>query len=458
MQDRYKRVFGAYDIRGIVGDDLDSITVMEIARAYGDYLCPGAPGSFLIGHDGRWSSPALAEAVSVGLRKSGHRVTHIGLSSTPMVYWYGAEGGFDGSIAISASHLPASYNGMKLCQRNALPLSGEHGLPEIEAMSRKTPKQSGRPSSELLAFASPLGQYIARIRSRLRPARLLKIAVDAGNGMGGISTEALFSPFDIVELWRLSFHPDGYFSGRSPNPLEEGALDRLSETVKKRKLDFGLAFDGDADRAVVVNEKGEMVPPDALGGLIAMYLLKEYPHAVILHDLRTSRAVAELIEETGGRLIRSRVGHAFIKRAMREHSAVFAMELSGHYYYSDLHYTDNGLRTLVELINIVSAEDKPLSALIKPFQRYPTSGEINLKVADREKVLTALENKYRKGRIDHLDGLSVDYPDWWFNARSSHTESILRVNIGATNATLLSDKSKVLLADIENISKGLSHK
>jgi phosphomannomutase len=456
IEERYQRIFGAYDIRGVVGKDLDSPIVLAIARAYGEYLCPKEPGSFLVGHDGRWSSPALAEAVSVGLRESGNRVTHIGLSSTPMVYWYGAEGGFDGSIAISASHLPANYNGLKLCERDALPLSDEHGLPEIKAMLGKTPKQSGRPGSELLAFASPLGQYVARIRARLKPVRPLKIAVDAGNGMGGISTEALFSPFDAVELWRLSFHPDGYFSGRSPNPLEEGALHRLSETVRERKLDFGFAFDGDADRAVVVNEQGKMVPPDALGGLIATCFLKEYADAVILYDLRTSRAVVELIDAAGGRPVRSRVGHAFMKRAMREHGAVFAMELSGHYYYSDLHYTDNGLRTLVELINIVSAEDKPLSELGKPFERYPTSGEINLKVADRERVLSALEDKYREGQIDHLDGLSVDYPDWWFNVRSSHTESILRVNIGATNKNLLSDKSRVVLADIENISKGLS--
>jgi phosphomannomutase len=457
VEDRYSRVFGAYDIRGIVGDDLDSATVMAIARAYGDYLCPKEPGSFLIGHDGRWSSPALAEAMSIGLRESGHRVTHIGLSSTPMVYWYGAEGGFDGSIAISASHLPANYNGLKLCQRDALPLSGEHGLPEIEAISRKMPKQPVHPSCELLAFTSPLDQYTACIRSRLKLARPLKITVDSGNGMGSISTEALFSPFDPLELWRLSFHTDPYFSERSPNPLEEGALDRLSETVKERKLDFGLAFDGDADRAVAVDNRGKMVPPDALGGLIAMHFLKENPGAVILYDLRMSRAVVEQIEAAGGQPVRSRVGHAFIKRAMRDHSAVFAMELSGHYYYSDLHYTDNGLRTLVELINIVSAENKPLSELIKPFLRYPTSGEINLKVADQEKVLTALENKYRDGRINHLDGLSVDYPDWWFNTRSSHTESILRVNIGATSKNLLSNKSKVLLADIENISKSLSH-
>ncbi|MDD5398041.1 MAG: phosphomannomutase/phosphoglucomutase, partial [Dehalococcoidia bacterium] len=269
----------------------------------------------------------------------------------------------------------------------------------------------------------------------------------------GISTEALFTPFDAVELWRLSFHPDGNFSERSPNPLEEGALDRLSETVIKRKLDFGLAFDGDADRAVAVNEKGEMVPPDALGGIIAMHFLKESPRAVVLHDLRTSRAVPELIKAAGGWPVRSRVGHAFIKRAMREHNAIFAMELSGHYYYSDLHYTDNGLRTLVELINIVSAQDKPLSQLIKPFHRYPTSGEINLKVVNRGKVLTALKNKYREENIDHLDGLSVDCPDWWFNVRASQTESILRVNIGATNHDLLAEKQQVLLEQINDINQ-----
>ncbi len=453
-EDRYARVFGAYDVRGIVGDDLDSATVKEIARAFGDYLCPKEPGSFLIGHDGRWSSPALAEAVSLGLRESGNRVTHVGLSSTPMVYWYGAEGGFDGSIAISASHLPAEYNGLKLCQRDALPLSGDYGLPEVEALSRREQKSVARPSNEIVAFAAPLGEYVARIRSRLKPVRPLRIAVDAGNGMGGISAEALFSPFDAVELWRLSFHPDGHFSGRSPNPLTEGALDRLSDTVRKRQLDFGVAFDGDADRAVVVNERGEMVPPDAFGGLVALHMLDYSPGAVILYDLRVSRAVVELIQAKGGKPIRSRVGHAFIKRAMREHSAVFAMELSGHYYYSDLHYTDNGLRTLVELINIVSAADKPLSELITPFQRYPTSGEINLTVGDRDRVLAGLERRYADGRLDHLDGLSVDYDDWWFNVRSSHTESILRVNVGAENKDLLSTRSKALLADVESIDKG----
>ena len=458
MQDRYARIFGSYDIRGVVGEDLDSPTARAIARAYGEYLCPDYAGRFVIGHDARWSSSALAEAASIGLRESGHQVTHIGLSSTPMVYWYGAEGGFDGSIAISASHLPAEYNGLKLCRRDALPLSSEHGLSEVAAILRRPSVPATRPSSELLRYNSPLSLYAYRIGERLKPAKDIRVAVDAGNGMGGVETDAVFSNVDCVELWRLDFNPDGRFPSRPPNPLEKGALDHLSETVTKHALAFGLALDGDADRAVAIDENGVMVLPDALGGLIAMHFLKENPGAVILHDLRTSRILPELVNKAGGKSVRSRVGHAFIKRAMRDSHALFAMELSGHYYYSDLHYTDNGLRTLVELINIVSAEDKPLSELVKPFQRYPTSGEINLKVADREKVLAAVENKYREGRIDHLDGLSVDYADWWFNARLSHTEPILRINIGADNKTLLSDKSKVLLADIENINKGLNNK
>ena len=457
VEDCYSRIFKAYDIRGVVGEDLDTPTVMAITRTYGDYICPGQTGHFVIGNDDRWSSAAFAEAASIGLRQSGHKVTHIGLSSTPMVYWYGAEGGFDGSIAISASHLPPNYNGLKLCSRDALPLSDEHGLLEIEAMMRKSPKPETRPCSERVWYASPLAEYSAQIGRHLRPMRPIKVAVDAGNGMGGVEAEAMLVPFDTIDLWALNFHPDSKFPVRPSNPLVEGALDQLAGIVKKNGLDFGLAFDGDADRAVVVDEQGKMVPPDALGGLIALHLLRKNAGATILYDLRTSRILPELVNEAGGKSVRSRVGHAFIKRAMRDNHALFAMELSGHYYYSDLHCTDNGLRTLVELVNIVSAEDKPLSELIKPFQRYPTSGEINLNVVDRERVLTPMENKYRDGHIDHLDGLSVEYPDWWFNVRLSHTESILRVNISAANKTLLSDKSKVLLADIENISKGLSH-
>ena len=447
VENRYRKIFGAYDIRGVVGEDLDSAMVRAIAGAYGDYLCPGREGRFIVGHDGRWSSPALAEAASVGLRESGHKVTHIGLATTPMVYWFGAEASFDGSVAVTASHLPPQHNGLKLCGQDALPLSSDQGLSEILAMLQKTPQY--KECNESLEQVWPLPLYAARVRSFLKLERGLKLAIDAGNGVGGLAADALLSGVNRVEAWRLRFHVDGRFRERSPNPLTEGALDELSGVVKNEGLAFGVAFDGDADRVVAVDEAGAMIPPDALGGLIGLRMLRQSQGATITHDLRVSRAFPEAIKAAGGHPVRTRVGHAFIKRAMREQKSVFAMELSGHYYYADIHYIDSGLRTLVELMNIASSSDEPLSRLIKPFLSYPTSGEINLEVADRDKALSALESKYRSGQIDHLDGLSVDYDDWWFNARPSNTEPLLRLNIGATSTTLLEEKRKELLGEIK---------
>ncbi|WP_241676368.1 phosphohexomutase domain-containing protein [Bremerella volcania] len=229
-------------------------------------------------------------------------------------------------------------------------------------------------------------------------------------------------------------------------------MDRLANIVTARNLDFGIAFDGDADRAVAVDERGEVVPPDLLGGLIAVRLLEDHPGATILYDLRASRALPELIRQAGGNPIRTRVGHAFIKLAMRKQQALFAAELSGHYYYSDLYFTDNGLRTLIELISLVSASDAPLSEMLARFQTYYTSGEINQQVPDRDRVLDGLEVAYHDGQIDHLDGLSVDYPDWWFNVRSSHTEPLLRINLGASRQDRLEKERKMLFSRIDRIS------
>jgi phosphomannomutase len=449
----YEHLFGAYDVRGIVGPELDSRKTRAIAGAYGNYLCPDRPGLFLVGHDARLSSPALAEAVSVGLREEGHQVVHIGLATTPLVYWYGAEGKFDGSVGVTASHLHPEYNGLKFCERDAKPLSGTHGLPEILAALKNGPSSPARPISHMLERRSPVPLYASRLRQRLKPERPLKVAVDAGNGAGGVEAAVALSPFDPLRVWRLNFYPDGLFPSRSSNPLEEGALTGLAQTVTRHTLDFGLAFDGDADRAMAVDERGQLVPPDAVGGLIALHLLKDHPGATILYDVRASRALPEVIEEAGGHPVRTRVGRAFIKPAMREQQAIFAMELSGHCYYADLHYTDNGLRTLIELINLVSAETRPLSEMVAPFQKYPTSGEINLKVSDSGGVLKALEGEYRDGKIDHLDGLSVDYPDWWFNARASHTEPLLRLNIGASSQSRLDEEREIVLSKLNRLLK-----
>jgi len=442
-------LFGAYDIRGIVGKNLYSSAARKIAYAYGYSLSPNNPGKFLIGHDCRLSSAALAESFSIGLREAGHRVVHLGQATTPMIYWCGAEGQFTGSVCVTASHLPPEHNGFKLCKEDAIPLSGEDGLPNIIQAIEKNciSKLIGQESIQRISLIS---HYAASLKSFFHLKRPLKVVVDAGNGVGGLDTETLFDQVDGIQIWKQSFHPDGMFPERSPNPLETGALDRLGKMVVEHQCDFGLAFDGDADRAVAVDEKGKMIPPDILGGIIALHFLKSHPESTILYDLRATRAFPEAIQKAGGNPLRCRVGHAFVKKTMRENKAAFAAELSGHYYYADLHYTDNGLRTLIELCNVVSELKIPLSEAIKPLQTYATSGEINRPVKEAQSLLQFLEKNYHEGIISHLDGLSVDYSDWWFNVRASNTEPVVRINIGASNSSLMMDKQKKLLKQIED--------
>lgn len=439
--DRLDDIFGAYDVRGVVGDDLDSSVALRLGRAYADHLAPRGGGRFLVGHDVRTSSPALAEAVSVGMRLGGHSVTHLGLAATPLVYWAGAEGRFDGSVAVTASHLPPEHNGFKLCRRDAIPLSSEDGLPDIlAAMRAGPPTASTLPVDDELRRAHVLDHYVARLRAHLRPARRVRVVVDAGGGAGGLDTERLLDSVADVDAFLLDAHPDGRFSGRSPNPLDVGATDRLAATVLAHGADLGVAYDGDADRAVAVDETGARLAPDALGALLAVHLLERHPGAVVLYDLRASRALAEDVAAAGGLARRTRVGHAFVKPAMRAADAVFAAELSGHYYYRDLHTTDSGLRSLIELIDLVAAADRPLSELAAPFDRYPTSGEINVaapSAAAASEVLAALAGRFPGTAVDHLDGVSLDADDWWANVRASHTEPVLRVNVGATTDEVL---------------------
>jgi phosphomannomutase len=447
---RVAGIFGAYDIRGVVGDDLDSVVARRIGRAYGDHLRPGGGGRFLIGHDARRSSPALAEAFSVGLREGGHRVTHLGLATTPMTYWVGAEGRYDGSVTVTASHLPPAHNGFKLCRHDAIPLSVEDGLPQILAAVVAPEPPPAAPTSEDLGRVEALSHYASRLGAHLRPARRLRVAVDAGNGVGGADTLAVLQGRDDVELVAVGLHPDGGFPNRSANPLDPGATDRLGQLVVAHGCDLGVAYDGDADRAVAVDELGQTLTPDAFGALLATWVLAAHPGATVLYDLRASRALPEAIEAAGGVAVRTRVGHAYVKPGMRRHDAAFAAELSGHYYYRDLHFTDNGLRSLIELANLVAAADRPLSALAAPLGRYALSGEVNLTAADPAAVLAGLAPAYADGRQDHLDGLSVDYDDWWFNVRASNTEPVVRVNVGALSAEILAAHLGELLARVRS--------
>ena len=463
MADHLDQIFGAYDIRGVVGENLDSPTARRIARAYGDHVTPDRPGRYLVGHDARLTSPALAEAVSVGLREGGHHVVHLGQATTPMTYWVGAEEGFDGSVTVTASHLPPEHNGMKLCRDDAKPLSVEDGLPEIEAAVRRALVEGdpppASPTDEVTGRIDRMEVYVAALRRFLAPSRPLRIAVDASCGVGGVDTERLLSPVDPVasaglEVWFLNTAPDGRFPAHSGNPLDEDATTELSALVVERGLDLGVAYDGDADRLVAVDETGARLGPGTLGGLLALRLLEGAPGATVLYDLRASRALPEVIAAHGGVPQRTRVGHAIIKPAMRAADAVFAAELSGHYYYCDLHVTDSGLRSLIELVNLVAASDRPLSVLRRPFDVYPTAAEANREVADRAAVLAGLEAAYVADglTVEHLDGLSVDGDDWWANVRASNTEPVIRVNVGATTADRLAAVQATLWARVDALA------
>jgi len=441
----HRKIFGSYDIRGMLGEDINSDFAYKLGAAFGAYLCPDQSGTFVVGHDARESSPGLAAAIAQGLVERGHHVRSIGLASTPLVYWWGGKTGGDGSLVVTASHLPLEYNGFKLCRKGAAPISAGTGLLDIQALMN-----ASLPVTDLAAGSvtheKPLEEYAACLSGFLKAPAPLRIAVDAGNGAAGPEIAPVFRQHPQIEVIEIGCVPDIRLAQRPSNPLEHGALDHLAEVVLARDCAFGMAFDGDADRAVVVDNEGKMVPGDFLIPLIARQILADRQGASVLYDLRASRVVAEKIKDYGGKPVRTRVGHSFIKAAMREHAAVFGGELSGHYYYADLYCADSALRTLMEIVNLVSAESMSLSELLVPMRKYATSGEINLSIEDVAAMLESLRQSFSDGSCDHLDGLSIDYPDWWFNARGSQTEPLLRICIGAARPALLDEKRELVLS------------
>lgn len=437
-------IFKAYDIRGRYPDELDEATAERIGNAFVRLL---AAERVAIGRDMRLSSASLARAFAKGAIAGGAEVTDIGMVSTPLLNYAVAAGGFDGGAMVTASHLPGEMNGLKLDRENAIPLSGDRDLPLLEArVGEETVARAGGSCRRI----DMLGDYIGKVAGFVRNPRPLTIVVDAGNGMAGPEVPRLF---ERVPAWRhigLYLDPDGRFPHHHANPLDPETTRELQDRVVAEGADFGVAFDGDADRCGFIDERGERVREDLVTGLIAAFLLEENPGATVLYDLRSSRAVPEAIEGAGGRAVRSRVGHAFIKARMREEDAIFAGELSGHYYYRDMGFTDNGLLTMVMVANIIAASGKTLSELIRPLDRYPSTGEINLHVSDPETVFAVLAVRYRDGGLDHLNGLTVGYPDWWFNIRRSHTEPVVRLNLEADTAGLLDEKRREVLSVIRD--------
>ena len=441
-------IFRAYDIRGRYPDELDEAMARRIGNAFARLL---SAEQVVVGRDMRLSAESLAGALAKGVLEAGADVADVGEVSTPLLNYAIIAGGFDGGAMVTASHLPGDMNGVKLARRDAVPLSGDRGLPRLEAMVGEEPVARAPGSSRRVDM---LDSYIGKVAGFVRNPRPLTIAVDAGNGMAGPEVPRLF---ERVPAWRLVpmyIVPDGRFPHHRANPLDPETTRDLQERVVREGADFGAAFDGDADRCGFIDERGERVREDLVTGLIADYLLGEVPGATILYDLRSSRAVVEAIERAGGRAVRSRVGHAFIKARMREEGALFAGELSGHYYYRDMGFTDNGLVTMVMVANILAASGKTLSALMKPLDRYPTTGEINLRASDPERVFTALAARYRDADLDHLDGLTVGYPAWWFNIRRSHTEPVVRLNLEADTEGLMHEKAREVLGVIREADPG----
>ena len=433
---QYAKIFKAYDVRGLVPDELDETVAESVGAAFA--LLTGAPAIVTV-HDMRTSSAPLAEAFGRGAAGQGTEVISAGLGSTDMLYYASGSLGIPGAM-ITASHNPAKYNGIKLCRAGARPVGADTGLAELREMaSRGVPAQPGPAAA--ITQRDLLSGYAAYLKTLvdLSGIRPLKVAVDAGNGMAGYTVPRVFEglPIDTVPLY---FELDGTFPNHEANPIDPANLADLQRAVRASGADIGLAFDGDADRCFVVDERGEIVSPSVLTALIAVRELAKEPGAVIIHNLITSRAVPEIVSEHGGKPVRTRVGHSFIKAEMADAGAIFGGEHSGHFYFRDFWFADSGMLAALHVLAALGAQDGPLSPLLSSYARYVASGEINSEVIDQAAATAAVRETFEGGpgvSIDELDGLTVTGDGWWFNLRPSNTEPLLRLNVEARDEQAL---------------------
>jgi phosphomannomutase len=429
-----EKIFKAYDIRGIYPDEINEAAAYAIGLAVVNIL---HARNAVVGRDMRLSSDKLAKAVISGLSDGGAQVTDIGLISTDGLYFAVGKYDYECGIMITASHNPPKYNGMKVCEKNAIPLSGDGKLSEV----LKNIKDDNFIRSETkgqVTSKNILQDYVKHVLSFIDIARVkpFKIVVDAGNGMAGAIMPEISRhlPCEIVPLY---FELDGSFPNHPASPIEPENVADLKKKIRETGADLGAAFDGDADRVFLIDEKCQTLGGDMVTALVAKALLKKNPGSTILYNLICSKAVPELVESLGGRAIRTRVGHALIKPLMREYNAIFGGEHSGHFYFRDNWFADSGLIALLVCLELISDADMPLSAQVAEFDHYVRSGEINSQVSDIKASLAKIENSFRDGRIDKIDGLTIDFGNCWFNVRPSNTEPLLRLNVEADNRELL---------------------
>lgn len=436
-------IFKAYDIRGIYPGQLNEEAAYWIGRAF---VYHTKAKKISIGFDMRESSEKIREAFIKGAIEQGSDIIKIGMSTTPMAYFSSWNLDVDAAVIITASHNPAEWNGMKFCLKNAIPVGEGSGMEEIKELviSRSIPSSNSQGDvTENSDLRSKYTDYIASFfKSGLGKK---KIVIDFANAMG-IIDKAVYEKFPAdIEATYLHDNFDGTFPNHEANPLKTETLQMLQKKVKETGADLGIAYDGDADRIGFVDEKGEAVPMDYMIALLSKEVLKKHPGAVVLMDLRSSNAVKEVIEEAGGKVNRCRVGHSLIKKQMREEGAIFAGELSGHYFFEENSKAELPTLAAMMLINSMNETGKKLSELTQDLKRYSHSGEINSDVEDKIGMIEKLKKIYKDGEVDELDGARIDFPDWWFNVRPSNTEPVLRLNLEAKTQELMEEKRDEIL-------------
>ncbi|MCK4642374.1 phosphomannomutase/phosphoglucomutase [bacterium] len=436
-------IFKAYDIRGIYNDGLD----VEIAGKIG-YFLPQVMGGkrIAVGHDMRDSSNPLREALIEGMMAAGAHVFEVGLISTPMINFAVGRHGLDGGVQITASHNSKEYNGFKVAGKNALPIGYEMGLNRVEELVKngEMPRIEGGTREKL----DIMEDYLVHVRSFLKTEEKFHVAIDAANGMGGYTVPKILKGTNI-SFEGLYMELDGNFPNHEANPLKEENLKDLKEMVRSGEFNFGMAFDGDADRIMFIDEKGDNIPADIITAIIGKWMV-EHGHDGVLYDVRSSRMVKEAVDAAGGNSYLCMVGHAYFKQLLREKDAFFGGELAGHFYFKENYYTDSGTIMMMKMLNFLSEKKKNLSELAAPFLKYYQSGEINSEVEDKDGKIEDVAKMYKDGEQFRIDGLTVIYEKWWFNLRKSNTEPLLRLTLEADTEELMKEKVEDLLKIIRS--------
>lgn len=442
-------IFKAYDIRGIVPDEINPAAMEAIARAFAMFLCEQyniEQPKIILSRDVRISSPELGDAAKRGLVAGGAMVTDVGITTTPMFYWITGCEGADGGFMVTASHNPPDYNGVKCVGRKVYPFAADNCFGRLRELIQNSVAAKKSGSAVEKDFLDAYVEFLADGYAFHR----LTIAIDASNGATSIVLPKLMARFPELQIVPLFWEPDGRFPNHPPDPITESTNAALKEAVRKSAADFGVIFDGDGDRIFFVDASAKRVPASTIGALLAKEIIKEHTGATVLYSVPTSRILKETVEAAGGRALPCRTGHYFIKLLMRKENACFACEHSGHYYFEETFSTDNSMKVLLMVLDLMVKSGKSLSELAEPFERYVQRGEQNFSMRDWAGLEEALRAHYREGTIDTTDGITIDFPDWRFNVRPSNTEPLVRLNVEAVDQETLKAKAEELSNLIEN--------